>query len=179
MKPTKNRHYCNDCGRSKILFESEKAAERFIKFNGEEIREESGYSPIRSYYCEACGGWHLTSKKDPPSTTMTQRVIEAYKYQERVKEEIKAANMESRTKYLLEFYDLILKLVPGNDKINKPIISEIERYKDLISGLYGKGSQTRKFVRIAVDLVNKTTCGNSIKWIQDTAREKKEKEVGN
>jgi len=36
-------------------------ADNFMFFNCEKIKEESGYAPCRSYYCEACGGWHLTS----------------------------------------------------------------------------------------------------------------------
>jgi len=30
-------------------------------YNAEAIKSESGFAPIRSYYCKACGGWHLTS----------------------------------------------------------------------------------------------------------------------
>jgi hypothetical protein len=64
MKPTKNRIYCNDSGRIKMLFETEKKANLFIKFNSEEIESESGYSPIRVYFCISCNGWHVTSKED-------------------------------------------------------------------------------------------------------------------
>lgn len=39
MKPTKNRVYCRDCGRVKMLFETEKQADTFIRFNREEIAE--------------------------------------------------------------------------------------------------------------------------------------------
>ena len=49
MKPTKNKVFCKDCGRTKMLFETEKKAENFIKFNKEEIEAESGYGPQRSY----------------------------------------------------------------------------------------------------------------------------------
>ena len=64
MKPTKNRVFCKDCGRSKMLFETEKKATTFIKFNGEDIEKESGFKPERSYFCTFCGGWHVTSKKE-------------------------------------------------------------------------------------------------------------------
>ena len=37
MKPTKNRVYCRDCGRVKMLFETEKQADTFIRFNRDEI----------------------------------------------------------------------------------------------------------------------------------------------
>jgi ssDNA-binding Zn-finger/Zn-ribbon topoisomerase 1 len=34
MKPTRNRVMCPDCGKAKMLFESEKKAKRFIEWNG-------------------------------------------------------------------------------------------------------------------------------------------------
>lgn len=61
MKPTRNKHFCNGCGHTKILFESQSKADNFIKFNGESILEETGRMPVRSYYCEFCGGYHVTS----------------------------------------------------------------------------------------------------------------------
>ena len=32
----------------------------FIKFNSEEFDDKT---PIRTYYCEVCGGWHVTSRE--------------------------------------------------------------------------------------------------------------------
>lgn len=81
MKPTKSRVYCKDCGKSKILFESEKKADNFIKFNAAEILEETGKAPIRSYYCIACAGWHVTSKKPITNAhlTPTEKTIQKYR----------------------------------------------------------------------------------------------------
>ena len=64
MKPTKNRFFCKDCRKIKMLFDTEKKAENFIKFNSEEIELETGFKPERSYFCIACNGWHLTHKKE-------------------------------------------------------------------------------------------------------------------
>lgn len=64
MKPTKNRFVCRDCGKVKMLFETEKQAHTFIKFNSEDINDETGTKPERSYFCSYCGGWHVTSKKE-------------------------------------------------------------------------------------------------------------------
>ena len=61
MKPTKNQIFCVACGRPKMLFETKAKADNFIKFNSSEMMEESGKAPIRSYYCEICGGYHVTS----------------------------------------------------------------------------------------------------------------------
>ena len=66
MKPTKNRNFCIDCMRPKMLFASEKKAIRCIEMNGDEMYESSGRKPIRAYYCIACGGWHITSKEITP-----------------------------------------------------------------------------------------------------------------
>ncbi len=63
MKPTRNKVYCYGCHRSKMLFESEAKANNFIKFNANEIKDETGVAPVRSYYCAYCGGYHVTSCK--------------------------------------------------------------------------------------------------------------------
>ncbi|MCQ2288149.1 MAG: hypothetical protein MJZ74_03540 [Muribaculaceae bacterium] len=61
MKPTKNHIYCPASHKPKILFKTQKKADNFIKFNSEEILDETGVAPVRSYYCMVCGGWHVTS----------------------------------------------------------------------------------------------------------------------
>src|SRR4051794_21403258 len=81
MKPTKNRVYCRDSGKQKMLFETEKKANSFIRFNSEEIESESGYSPIRGYYCMVCNGWHVTSRKEPfKMKSKTEIVLEQYRH---------------------------------------------------------------------------------------------------
>ena len=67
MKPVKNRIFCVDCQRPKMLFESKSKAMNFIKFNADEIMEESGVAPTRAYFCNSCCGWHVTSHVHPPS----------------------------------------------------------------------------------------------------------------
>ena len=61
MKPKRNYIFCYGCGKTKILFESKSKADNFIRYNGEEIKEENGKAPVRSYYCELCCGFHITS----------------------------------------------------------------------------------------------------------------------
>lgn len=53
--------FCRDCHRVKMLFDNQEKADAFILRNQEQIKEESGYSPKRSYHCIVCGGWHVTS----------------------------------------------------------------------------------------------------------------------
>ena len=67
MKPIKNRIFCMECQRPKMLFESKSKAINFIKFNSDEIKNENGIAPIRVYFCKSCGGWHVTSRIRPVS----------------------------------------------------------------------------------------------------------------
>ena len=67
MKPVKNRIFCMECQRAKILFESKSKAINFIKFNSDEIKNENGIAPKRAYFCKSCGGWHVTSSVRPVS----------------------------------------------------------------------------------------------------------------
>lgn len=64
MKPSKSSVFCPSCRHNKLLFESKQKADRFILFNGDEILEETGRAPVRSYYCRLCCGWHVTSNQD-------------------------------------------------------------------------------------------------------------------
>jgi len=65
MRPTKNQFFCPECGRTKMRFETEAKALNFISFNGEEVRNESGKTLTRAYYCNTCLCWHLTSSERP------------------------------------------------------------------------------------------------------------------
>lgn len=46
-----------------MLFETQKKADLFIKFNSDDVEQESKShkKPVRSYYCDVCCGWHVTS----------------------------------------------------------------------------------------------------------------------
>ena len=61
MKPIKNHSFCIGSKKKKMLVQSKSKADNFIKFNSEEIENQSGKAPTRSYYCSFCGGWHVTS----------------------------------------------------------------------------------------------------------------------
>ena len=60
MKP-KIRYFCVACQRPKMLFETQEEADRFIAYNRGDILKDRRKAPVRSYYCEICGGWHVTS----------------------------------------------------------------------------------------------------------------------
>jgi len=76
MRPTKNRIYCYAAKKAKMLFESESKADNFIKYNGDEILEETGKAPVRSYYCKICGGFHVTSNPSTDSGEFLDRQVE-------------------------------------------------------------------------------------------------------
>ena len=71
MKPTRNQIFCYGCRKHKMLFETQAKADNFIRYNSEGILEENGKAPVRSYYCEMCGGYHVTSN---PSTEVGERL---------------------------------------------------------------------------------------------------------
>lgn len=76
MCKPKNRIMCPDCGRQKMLFESEAKANNFIKFNKDTI--ENG-DKLRAYYCSACCGWHISHQKlHKDMGYKTDKMIKAY-----------------------------------------------------------------------------------------------------
>ena len=76
MCKPKNRIMCPDCGKQKILFESESKANNFIKWNKDDI--ENG-DKLRTYYCSACCGWHISHQKyHKDMEGRTDKMIEAY-----------------------------------------------------------------------------------------------------
>ncbi|WP_154656979.1 hypothetical protein [Hugenholtzia roseola] len=108
MKPTKNRVFCRDCGRTKMLFETEKKADNFIAFNQEEIKAETGIAPQRSYYCSFCAGWHVTSIKEEIGISKNEILLEEYlkdkakKKEKVVPEKNKVNNEDKRYNLKLE-----------------------------------------------------------------------------
>ena len=78
MKPTKSRVMCPDCGKQKMLFETEKQAATFLKFNEEAVNPD-GTREMRVYYCPACCGYHISSHEYKGSGKATDRLIERYR----------------------------------------------------------------------------------------------------
>lgn len=77
MKPTKNRVMCPDCRRPKMLFETERKANDFIKWNADDL--EYGSATLRAYYCPACCGWHISHHQHKESyDNQTDRLIDAF-----------------------------------------------------------------------------------------------------
>lgn len=47
-----------------MLFETEAKALNFMKFNAEFIAAGQKGTPVRAYFCRACGGWHVTKHEN-------------------------------------------------------------------------------------------------------------------
>lgn len=90
MKP-KIRYFCVACQRPKMLFETQEEADRFIAYNRGEMLRGRRKAPVRSYYCEICGGWHVTSN---PSKEDAKRLD--------VKDKALAEEVDKRVKAKLE-----------------------------------------------------------------------------
>ena len=76
MSKPKNRIYCPDCGKEKMLFETEDKANRFIKFNSNNIKHGES---LRPYFCIACGGYHISHKPNKINVQCrSERVINMY-----------------------------------------------------------------------------------------------------
>ena len=113
---------CPECFRPKMLFETQKQADNFIKWNGSDIDTQGG--ELRSYFCKACGGWHITSKPYKESYEYnTENLIKRYekdlkvsggiempmtidyiKIFNQIPEEIKNGSKNSVKKYLTEYF---------------------------------------------------------------------------
>ncbi len=67
-------YFCPECGHTKLRFETQKKADNFIKFNAEEILEENGKAPDRSYYCPLCCAWHVTSNPNKEACESSAKI---------------------------------------------------------------------------------------------------------
>jgi len=83
MKPKRNYVHCLASNKTKVLFESKSKADNFIKYNSQEILEENGKAPVRSYYCQVCVGYHVTSNPSKEAEVefnlRDQRIVESLK----------------------------------------------------------------------------------------------------
>lgn len=134
MKPIHNKVYCHGCGRPKMLFESQAKADNFLRFNSEGIKDENGKAPVRSYYCEICLGYHVTSN---PSIEAGERLskrdhqlIKDLTFLMKEPEEVKAMRM-SMADRLNKIHSLLLfgQTQEAEDKLD---ICRIE-YDDITS----------------------------------------------
>lgn len=128
MKP-KNRVYCNACGRSKMLFETEKKALLFIKFNSDEILVDNVVTPTRAYYCESCMGWHVTHIKD--GNKIEQRIEEGKTKREEMENWVTEQKRQMKLQLAEKRQELEPQYKAHNDNIYKMAQELLERAKKL------------------------------------------------
>lgn len=156
MKPTKNRVFCPECRRKKMLFETEKKALLFMRYNNEEISQESDTIPQRAYYCMACGGWHLTHLSDPlDGPSRTEEAIAAYNTEIIEKRKIKS----EKTQKKVAIFELLTKQTKRLDELvqngnNNDALNLISLMEREIVEIPKVGSQ-RGLMRIA-KIINET-----------------------
>lgn len=149
MKPTKNQFYCIDCGKRKMRFETEKKANTFIKFNANDVEQERGLKPERSYYCPACCSWHITSQKEIKyGKSRTEAILNLYKtFKEKIKtqkrqpankteeDRAKRENFLNETKSKREEISQQLKIIESNlvmvKTLNRP--ADINKCLEILS----------------------------------------------
>lgn len=139
MKP-KHRVFCINIQRAKLLFETEKKAEAYIKFNAQEIRDQRGYAPLRSYFCDACYGWHVTSKMEKPRQTQSviEHVLEWEEQQRNVKRTQRVVQKHLRKKLdlLLNEIETEMDTIRGFFKVNDfekcqtAVLEQLEKLKN-------------------------------------------------
>ena len=142
-----------------MLFETQAKADNFIKYNSEGILEENGKAPVRSYYCEMCGGYHVTSN---PSEEVGERLnqrdhlrIESLTAYKREIEEIKTlSNLLSQRlvniKALLFFGEI--RITPS--KINVLKENEIFVFGSNIKGLHMGGAARAAYNKFGAEWGN-------------------------
>ena len=82
MCKPKNRVLCPDCGREKMLFETEKKANLFIEYNWESLTDDK--DKLRVYYCPGCCGYYISSHKYKGDNRNTERLINNYNKDKRL-----------------------------------------------------------------------------------------------
>lgn len=126
MSKPKNRIMCPDCGRQKMLFESETKANNFIKWNKDEIPYGD---KLRAYFCSACCGWHISHQKfHKDMEGHTNKLIEAYHQQLK-------KHSEHEYQLIEELYNRLVELDLHNREDIKNLLKQpeyLERYNGFV-----------------------------------------------
>jgi hypothetical protein len=118
MKPKNNRVVCPECFRQKMLFETQKQADNFIKWNGEDIDTNGG--ELRSYYCPACGGYHISSKPyKKVYEHNTENLIKRYEKDILLTEKSKKVELPDLTEYTKDILAHIPHEIDSKTKLKK------------------------------------------------------------
>lgn len=122
MAKPKNRIVCPDSNRTKMLFETERKANDFIKWNGGEIDTHGGV--LRPYYCPACCGWHITHKEhNEHYDNRTDRMIDAFnrsvKPNKKIDRLIRSFDVEDDARRIFDDLPVIIKVADSKYQLRK------------------------------------------------------------
>jgi hypothetical protein len=134
-----------------MLFETEKKAETFIKFNSEEIEAETGFKPERSYFCIACNGWHITHQKEILNIpSRTERIENLYHKEKEQKALIKTQkrvefkqSIENIEKYIAILEDSKENKDKCGEILNKAF-EELDKVKSVYTYIACQKTKKRK-----------------------------------
>jgi NMD protein affecting ribosome stability and mRNA decay len=137
MYKPKKRIMCPDCGRQKMVFESESKANNFIKWNKDSIDHGD---ELRVYYCDACCAYHITHQKYHQSMEgNTDKLIESYN-------KIKQAHSDKDYELIDELYEILNKLdLKDRKKINS--LLEQQNYKDKYDKFVRQEAKVRYYIK--------------------------------
>lgn len=124
MCKPKNRVVCPDCGREKIIFDSEKKAQRFIDYNWEELVDDK--DKLRIYYCPACCAYHISSHKFTGNNARIDRLIKLYNSDKKITPEfvkLKDDCLSKNFKNRKDFLSYVQKQEVSDYKIIQRVIS--------------------------------------------------------
>ena len=143
MKPSKNKIFCRDCGKQKQVFETEKKADNFIKFNSNDIELESGYAPKRSYFCVACGAWHITSNENEfQGKSFTEKVLEKYTIEKKeINQELQIIENQKKQEIYQKLQIIENKI---NDLLKKQYGNDNLKYKEILNYAFNEFRLVRK-----------------------------------
>ncbi len=122
MAKPKNRIVCPDSNRTKMLFETERKANDFIKWNGSEIDTHGGV--LRSYYCPACCGWHITHKEHTEDyDNRTAKMIDAFNKSvnpnKKIDRLIHSFDVEADARRIFDDLPVIIKVAERKSQLRK------------------------------------------------------------
>ena len=109
---------CPECFKQKMLFDTQKQADNFIKWNGDDIDTHGG--ELRSYYCQACGGWHISSKPyKKVYEHSTENLIKRYEKDILLTEKAKKVELPDITQYTKDILEHLPADIDSKSKLRK------------------------------------------------------------
>ena len=144
----------------KAVFDSEKAALKFIEYNSLDIVENGGYAPQRAYYCDLCCGWHVTSHKFHNHKTKKREVLDRYIEFERGKqgreEQMRLLQKIEQQEQRRQQRKLNRKMIPSNSPVAPFLTLSMSLALDaMIQAKVQHFNEARELVEKSVSLLNK------------------------